>query len=151
MLDANLFFDPFPGTAITATGYSANKIDFGVARDVGAGIKGPLEIHVQVRAAFTAAGAATLQIELHGSAANIVYSEFLVSPVYTKANLTAKRGLFRYRFPVNQLNIPIPPCEYYRLKYTVATGPFTAGTLVAWIVAGGDRDMRQEYPNNYTA
>jgi hypothetical protein len=150
MIDGNLFFDPFPGTDITSTGYSANKIDFSVARDVGAGIKGPLEIHVQVRVSFTAVGAATLQIELRGSPDNTTYSEFLLSPVYAKTDLTALKGVFRYRWPIVQLN-ETTPGEYYRLRYVVSAGPFTAGRIAAWITAGGDRDQVTQYPNNYTA
>lgn len=146
MLDANNLFEPVTGTAITASADSTNTLDMLVNRDVGAGAM--LEIHVQTLQAFTAAGAATLQISLQGSTDNATFNDILVSPVYPKASLVAGIGLFRYTFPVYQLN-ETAPGRYYKLRYTVATGPFTAGKLTAYLTGMFDRNVFYAYPRNF--
>lgn len=152
MLDTSLIFDGTPpktGVAITATAPSTNVIDMLVARDVGAG-EADLEIHVQVMAAFTAAGAATLQVSFQGSADNATFYDMLLSPVIPKASLVVGAKVFRYEWPRDQLLNPTnTPFRYYRLNYVVATGPFTAGSVFSFVTGLGDRQDFIAYPNNY--
>lgn len=147
MLDAPLLFEPLAGTAVTVSADSTNTLDFLVSRDPGAGDL--LEIHVNVLEAFTAAGAGTLQITLQGSTAGLVWKDILVSPVYPKADLTLGKSIFRYKFPSFQLN-EVAPGRYYKLAYTVATGPFTAGKLTAYVTGMFDRANFYAYPRNYS-
>ena len=157
MLDANLIFDgtsPNTGAAITTTRVSGNVIDLLGNRDVGAGHD--LELHVLVLQTFTAGGAATLQISVQSgndstAAANY---DLLLSPVYALASLVAGKQLFRYKLPLYQENEVTglgKPGRYLNLKYTVSTGPMTAGSVFAYLTGGGDRDIQQsyQYPANY--
>lgn len=148
MLDANLFYEPLTGGAVTVTGPSTNIIDHLVAQGVGSGIGGPLEVHVRVVQTFIAAGAATLQIALQTSLDTISWFDILFSPVYAKADLVANAGIFQYKFPVSQRNAASPG-RYSRIQYTVATGPFTAGKLASWLNAMGDRESTFQYPSNF--
>lgn len=150
MIDANLIFDgtlPNTGVAITATAASTNVLDFLVARDI-SNADPDLEVRVEVMAAFTAAGAATLQIALQGSADNATFYDLILSPVMTKANLIVGAKVFRTKIPYDNLNnTAIVPARYYRLNYTVATGPFTAGTVFSYLSA--DRPNTPVYPRNF--
>lgn len=142
------------GTAITVTRDSTNVIDLLAARDVG--VDAELGIHMMVTEAFTAAGAATLQIELETSADNITYYSLLSSEAYPKAQLIIGAPVFRYAVPLNQLlnataGVLKAPGRYLKLVYTVATGPMTAGKVFAWLGPNEDRNQFTVYPGNYTA
>lgn len=121
--------------AITATAVSTNVIDLGpiatgLTRDVGKGMETPFLI--QVTEAFTAAGAATLTITLETddnsgfSSATTVWT----SPAIPKASLVAGYVIIPEYIPrgVNE--------RYFRLNYTVATGPMTAGKITAGVTMG---------------
>ena len=157
MIDANLIFDgtaPNTGAAITVTRVSGNVIDLLANRDVGAA--GYLEIIVGVLTTFTAGGAATLQIAMQGgndstAAANY---DLLFSPTYALSALTAGKQLFRAKMPMyqeNEVGGIGKPGRYLNLKYTVTTGPFTAGAVFAYLAGADDRDIQQsyQYPANY--
>lgn len=157
MIDALLVFDGTldttgaggpAGVAITVTRVSTNVLDMGSARDVGVG--DDLEVHVMVSTAFTAAGAATLQIAYQTSADNSAWVDVMLSPIYAVANLIVGAGIFRYKVPVFQLNDVGTPNQYHRLNYTVATGPMTAGAVIAYMSGGGDRTNFRPYGPNYT-
>lgn len=163
MIDNNLIFDGSLNTGLTAptgaaiatTRQSTNVIDLGVARDLGAG--DVLEIHVDIQQAFTAGGAATLQIAFQGSASSGAgFVNMLLSPVYQLADLIVGSPIFRYELPLNQaLNdtngvLNTPP-RYLALNYIVTTGPFTAGTVFSYLNAHQDRTQFWGYPSNYTA
>lgn len=158
MIDALLVFDgvmPTTGTgaptgsAITVTRASTNVLDMYAARDVAVGDM--LELHIMPLVTFTAAGAATLDIAFQASADNATFYTIVNSPQYTVASLVAGVGLMRYKVPIGQLLLPnnLRP-RYYRMNYVVATGPMTAGTMLAYMTGGDDRSTFIPYGPNYS-
>lgn len=121
--------------AITATAASTNVIDLGpiktgIVRDVGKGADCPLL--VQVTEAFTAAGAATLTITLECDD-NEAFSSaktLWTSGAIPKATLVAGYVVLPEYLPRGTNE------RYIRMNYTVATGPMTAGKIVAGITMG---------------
>lgn len=138
--DKLLEFDP--DTAITVTRDSANVLDMLAQRDMGVGQSAGAtpKLSCIVGTAFTAAGAATLVISLQGSVDNVTYKEFARSEAIPVASLIAGLSAFDIDLPR-----PAPDAggipRYYKLVYTVATGPMTAGTMQSAIVL-----ERGDYP-----
>lgn len=157
MLDFTQILDGTPpntGAAITVTRVSTNTLDLLVARDVGAAE--PLGVHCQVLTAFTAAGAATMRIDLEVSADNVTFFSILESPLVPVAQLIIGCPIFRYAVPVNQVlnataGVLKAPGRYLRLNYTIATGPMLTGTIFSYITPRLDRGAFYAYPANYTA
>jgi hypothetical protein len=147
--------NPSAGAALTVSRVSTNVLDLMVGRDIGAGLAYDQELHMDVMAAFTAAGAATLQASIQGSGDNVTFFDLLFSPVYAVANLVVGSRIFGFAVPIAQLNMPgLPPAQptlprYLRLSYVVSTGPFTAGSILAYLNV--DREERLIYPKNYNA
>jgi len=83
-----------------------------------------------VTTSFTAAGSATMQLELQDSADNSSFSTVYITEAIPKATLVA--GYKR--------NFRLPPGlrRYFRANYTVATGPMTAGNITAQLVQDVD-------------
>lgn len=157
--------------AITSTAASTNVYDvagtgvgnpageiFGVqstvfGRDIGGG--GPLDSAPQIVAivgtAFTASGAATLQIQLQaaiddGTNNPSTWDTIAETDAIGKALLTAGAVPCSFTIPKRYLGQGFP--RFYRLNYVVATGPMTAGTIAfAGIVTGVD-DI-PAYPAGY--
>lgn len=129
--------------AVTATAASTNVIDFGATgkpiggaanlrRDLGRGK--PVPFRAQVTEAFLAAGAATLTVTLETDD-----NEAFATPktVWTSAAIAKASLVPGYVFAVDYL--PRGTDErYFRLNYTVATGPFTAGKITAGVVLAGE-------------
>lgn len=122
--------------AVTATAVSTNVVDLGplsvgnTIRDIGAGEE--LQLFVQVIATATAAGAATLTVELISDDNAAMSSPTVVFAAAAIPVATLVAG-YAPRFGV-------PPANYERylaLRYTIATGPLTAGTFTAGIIKGG--------------
>lgn len=126
------------GQAVTATAVSTNTYDTApltlggnTPNDIGRGE--PLEIAISTLVAATAAGAATVNFELiqADDAALTTNVETLVQtgPI-PKATLVvgALVGLHYDRAA------PLAPRRYIGVRYTVGTGPLTAGTFSAAIV-----------------
>jgi len=158
MLDATQIFDgtlPNTGVAITTTRVSTNVLDLLTARDLGAAEY--LGIHVDVLATFTSTQSATLTVDFEVcDTAGGSYLSILSSPIIPKAQLIAGTSIFRYALPVNQVlnataGILKAPGQYVRLNYTVATGPFDTGTVMAYLTPRVDRNAFYSYPKNYTA
>lgn len=140
-LDKMLEFDP-ANTAVTVTADSVNILDMGVARDMGSAPEGigTLEIGVFVTTAFTAGGAATLNIQIQGAAESApgsgvpgAFTVLAESGPIPKASLVAG-ARFDVVVPSQIPGAAIP--RFYKLTYTVATGPFLTGKLQAELTSG---------------
>lgn len=157
MLDYTQLFDgtlnPTAGAAVTVTRVSTNVIDWLTGRDMGAGAI--LGVHCDILQTFTGAGATlTVDLEVCDTVGG-AYLNILTTPALPVAQLIVGTSIFRYGFPVNQLlnataGILKAPGRFCRLNYTVATGPFTAGNVFAYVNPMLDRDTYTNYPANYT-
>ena len=112
--------------AITATAPSTNVIDMGPVTNRGMTGPGP-KIEFTVGTTFTAAGAATLTIQIRTSDSADMSGATVIdsSQAIAVADLAAGKGVPYYPM------IPVNAKRYVDLNYVVGTGPFTAGTLTA--------------------
>lgn len=132
--------------AITATAVSTNVIDLlaagkaprhSLALKRNLGIGNPIPFLIQVIEDFTAAGAATLTVTLETddneafSSATVIWSSGAIS----LANLKAGQNLGVVNYLPKGVNDKGLVERYFRLNYTVATGPMTAGKIQAGVVA----------------
>lgn len=122
--------------AITASAASTDVIDLGplgsagsptanTRRDIGQGR--PLTFFVHARTAFTAGGAATLQVQLQTSDDNSTWVNLTDSGALALASLGAGARIAAQA-------VPRGVRRYLRVNYTVATGPMTAGAVDAGLV-----------------
>jgi len=104
--------------------------------DYGAGDgKAQLSLNLTVGTTFTAAGAATLTVTLlaapdNGSNAPGSYTTLLSTAAIPVASLVAG-AVFNFPIPPIQLATGEALPRFYKLTYTVATGPMTAGKISA--------------------
>ncbi len=143
IIDSSLQFDP-AGTAITATAVSTNVLDMGADGDTGIGTD--LKVTVLPQATFTAAGGATLQIQLegapdNGSGAPGTYDVYAQTEALSISQLNAGtvQGISLTGFDLPERVLGDVPPRFYRLNYIVATGPFTAGTVQAFMNLSRDQ------------
>ena len=132
--------------AITVTALSTNAVDTGVAgvvpgigpsgvagvviHDIGRG--GPILLECQVTTAFTAAGAATLQAQLVIADDAALTTNLLVLQETIAIGKAVLIPGYKFR-----LAEEIPPGVTQRfvgINYIVATGPMTAGNILAGLV-----------------
>lgn len=117
-------------TAVTATAIS-DVIDLGTGnttRDIGAGE--PIYLVIKVDTAATAAGAATVTFSLESdSTADLATSATVhwTSAAIGKATLVADYRVIAVALPLGQYE------RYLGVRYTVATGPLTAGAFTAYL------------------
>ena len=138
------------GDAITVTAISSNVLDLRNAATPALGdegISGPeMWLVVQVTDnAFTAAGAATLTITLESDSAATLASAPVVhysTTAIPKATLVIGYVAVRQFLPSGDYK------RYLGLRYTVATGPMTAGNVVAFLTPDVARNVI--YPTGYT-
>jgi hypothetical protein len=152
MIDLNLVFDGTvsaagvpSGVAVTVDRVSTNVIDMLANRDVGAG--DDLELHVLVTQNF--ATTVSMQIAYQTSADNVTFVDIVLSPVILLANLIVGAPIFRYKVPPFQLNDTGTPNRYHRLSYDISTTA-TAGAVFSYMTGGGDRQVFNAYPANYS-
>ena len=173
LLDTQLILDNNVSLAIAAPGQpSAFTIDlmgvgvgqappnyFGVqdavfGQDIGIGDgMSPPNILCVVTTAFTAAGAATLQVQLQeapdtGANTGTPGTYLTIAQTDTIAVATLTKGLKIAEFTIppkypGQTTFP----RFYRLNYVVATGPMLTGAITAAIITG--RDDQPAYPANF--
>lgn len=147
------FSPPSAPQSITVTAPSTDVIDLLNPRDLGVGDDPALKIAIFITTAFTAGGAATLQIAFQGAPDNGsgvpgTYVDYALSPIYAVADLTIGRKAFPIDVPVRSLTMPVTFPRFYRLNYTVATGPMLTGAVCAGIVI--DRQDQFQYPAGLT-
>ena len=146
-IDALLLFDP-TGTAITTTAASTNILDLGTQRDLGIGDPA-LEVDIVIQQTFTAAGNATLNVQIQSSVDNVTWSPLVESSPIPVANLLQGRKILRMELPADQPTLTAGIGRYLRLYYIVATGPFTAGQVMAALVL--NRNSLPTYPSGFNA
>lgn len=119
--------------AITTTANSTNVIDLGPNHWAGAsGSDKNIPLFMAIDEGFTASGAGTLTIEIESSndeAFGSGVKSHLITPAIGKAALQPALK--------QQLNLSLPPDvqRYVRAKYTVGTGPMTAGKITLGVTA----------------
>ncbi len=127
---------------VTVTAPSTDVIDAGatknpaIGRDLGGGTQ--LFMEFTVSAAFTAAGAATLNLALQDSQDNATFADVLVTPPLALASLIVGA---RFYIP-----LPAKMRRYIRANYTVATGPMLTGIVNAQVVDG--MTVERAYPDS---
>lgn len=132
--------------AVTVTAVSTNTIPLGNARDIGPGEQ--LFANITVDEAATAAGAATVTFEVITSALADLSSPTVVAAT----GPIGKDALTVGRDPIN---IAIPPHisqengeAYIGVRYTVATGPLTAGKFTCYLSNSAD-SKQKSYPSGF--
>jgi hypothetical protein len=125
--------------AVTATAVSTDTIDLLVAgRDIGNGE----DINVEIICTETAVsgGATTVTFELINSANADLSSPVVLAatPAIGKAAIVIGAMFLRQIVPLNDA-----PLRYLGVRYTVATGPLTAGRFTATF--GADRQASKAY------
>ena len=158
ILDSSLAFDgtvaaPTTPVAITVTRDSTNILDMGVDRDISPGT--PVYLNIISNGAFAAAGAATLTIEFQGApnsgGSPGSWTTYASTPALSIAQMNSALS---HVFPIA---VPSPPSgavstpRFYKLVYTVATGPFTAGAILAFLSHSrfGMKYYASGYSNSY--
>lgn len=130
--------------AVTSTAASTDVIDMGVTQNIYPG--GELEVYAVVTTAFTAAGAATMVVTFEGSVDNSAWTVMAQSPAIAVASLVAGARIVQWSVPGMVAGQSMP--RYFRLQYTIATGPMTAGNLTAGINL--DVQLDRAYPPGIT-
>lgn len=113
--------------AVTATAASTNYIDFGHTKDAAKG--NPLMLEIVVDEACTASGSATVTFSLESDSSTTFTPDVSIplTGAIGKATLVAGYVVYRGAIPEGML-------RYAQIRYTVATGPLTAGKFSARIV-----------------
>lgn len=136
------------GQAVTATAISTNVIDISPTgenpiRDIGTGED--VYLVVQVDQTATAAGAATVTISLE-SADNAGLTSSTVhttTGAVALGSMTAGAELAKFKLPAGDYK------RYLGVRYTVGTGPLTAGAFSAFLVKDVQAS-RRTYKSGYT-
>ncbi|MEC5161718.1 MULTISPECIES: Bbp16 family capsid cement protein [unclassified Janthinobacterium] len=126
------------GQAVTATAVSTNTLDtnpltLGANQPNDLGRGEPLEIAIGVTVAATAAGAATVTFEyIQADDAALTTNVEVICTTGPIGKATLVLGAL-VALHVDRAS-PLAPRRYVGLRYTVATGPLTAGSFTAAIV-----------------
>jgi len=170
--DLNLLFSN--NQAITVTAPSTNVIDlqgglainkgvgtvFGEDIGRGDGVAIP-KVAAFVTTAFTAGGAATLQVQLQGAvdtgagepagtpSTYVTYAETPAAGL-ALANLSLGKKFAALDWPQVQPDSSALLPRYLRLNYIVATGPMTAGAVFAGLVLQRADNNVGDYPGGFT-
>ena len=129
--DSQLSFADSP-QAVTVTAASQNNIDLTVAGDA-ADPKNPLILAIRVVEGATAAGAATVTVDLQtdSDVAFGTQTTLFSSGPIPVASLTANTWIVK-------LPLPRGMKQFSRVYYTVATGPLLTGTFDGFVTTAAD-------------
>lgn len=140
--------------AVTATAISTNVMDLyagtgtsavnNVLRDIGTGQD--VYLVVQVDTTATAAGAATVTVTLESDSVvglSTSPTVHFTSVAFALAAMTAGANLVVIKLPAGSYE------RYLGVRYTVATGPLTAGAFSAFLTT--DAQAWRAYQRNYVA
>jgi superoxide dismutase len=129
MYDVELSFtkqtDGTAAQAVTVTAASTNVLNLGSAGN----FFRPAYLHLRVTETFTAAGAATLTAALQSDSASTFGSAATLETLFTTAALATLVDGYHFVVPLHLQGME----QFLRLYFTVATGPMTAGKIVAYI------------------
>jgi len=129
MYDVELSFtkqtDGTMAQAVTVTAASTNVLNLGSAGN----FFRPAYLHLRVTETFTAAGAATLTAALQSDSAEAFGSAATLETLLTTAALATLVKGYHLVVPLHLQGME----QFLRLYFTVATGPMTAGKIVAYI------------------
>lgn len=138
------------GQVVTTTAISTNVIDLGpvnsnTLRDIGTGSQ-PLYLMVLVPTLVTAAGAATVTFSLESDST----ADLATLPVVHWTSTAIGKAALIAGYTVAVVTLPHGKTykQYLGVRYTVATGPLTAGGFIAFI--GHDPDAWVAYAKAYT-
>lgn len=174
-LDTSLLFNSYTTpVAVTVTGDSSiidlTGAGVGVAPamvggtsgtigvDIGAGDGAAIpSINVVVGTAFVGTGNTTMSVSLKAAPQTSAtdnsqgtYTTLFVSQAIPVANLTAG-SVFNFPIPPITLATGQKPPRFYKIAYTVANGPFTAGTVSAGIVLNQPNIVEgSQFQKNFT-
>lgn len=115
---------------VTSTAVSTDSIDLSQARDIGEGQD--LFMHFTVTEAVTAAGAATVEFQVIGSANSNLSSGVVIGssgPIGKASLIVGARVAVRINPQIGS-----NAYRYLGANYSVATGPLTAGKFTADVV-----------------
>jgi hypothetical protein len=135
--------------AVTATAVSTNTVDLKSARDIAPG--NDIYAVIDVEQTVLAAGAATVAFEIISSAAADLSSPTVLvstAPI-GKAELTAGRRPISIAIPDSILNAQPVGQRYLGVRYTVATGPLTAGQFTAYFT-DTTPSVGKNYPSGFS-
>lgn len=126
--------------AITVTAVSTDVIDAGATKNaaIGRDLGGGTQLFMEITVTATMTGAGTLAIALQDSADNSSFADVLSLPPIAVASLPVGTRLY--------IPLPAKMRRYIRNNYTIASGPFTGGTLSAQIVDG--MTVERAYPDS---
>lgn len=165
IFDNNLIFSN--NQAVTVTAASTNNIDLqgglainkGVAsvwgEDIGRGDGVAIpKIGAFATTAFTAGGAATLQVQLQyaiddGTGNPGTWNTAMESAAIAVASLVAGSKIAAFDWPQIQLNAEVLP-RFLRLNYVVATGPMLTGKIFAGLILQRSDNNIGLYPEGFT-
>lgn len=135
--------------AVTATAFSTNTIDLGVARDIGQGED--LYVVIGVDEAATAAGAATVNFQIVTSANANLSSPTIIGQIDAIAKTELTLGRKPIVIPVPSAALLAQPIgqRYFGVQYTVGTGPLTAGKFTTHVTMD-DPGVNKNYPSGFT-
>lgn len=125
--------------AITTTAVSTDVIDAGATKNaaIGRDLGGGTQLFMEICITATMTGAGTLAIALQDSADNSSFADVLTLPPIAVASLVVGTRLY--------IPLPAKMRRYIRNNYTIASGPFTGGTLCAQVVDG--MTVERAYPD----
>jgi len=147
LLDALLVLSA--AQTVTTTAVSTNTVDLKSARDIAPG--SDIYAVIGVDEAATAAGAATVAFEIISSAAADLSSPTVLvstAPI-GKAELTLGRRPIAIEIPDTILAAQPIGQRYLGVRYTVATGPLTAGKFTCYF-ADDKPSVGKYYPSGFS-